>query len=134
MSKRIVEGLWDCKYCDTKAIGGLTKHCPGCGHPQDEDTKFYMGEKKNYLEEELASQYGQGADWVCEYCGSLNRFHYKYCANCSSPKETAEKDYFTAKAEAEEKQNKKEEKGKKKKPDNKKQGKKKRWIILSQRI
>lgn len=96
MTKRIVEGLWDCPYCKTKAIGGLTKHCPCCGHPQDAGTKFYMGEKKNYLDEALAAQYGQGADWVCPFCGSLNRVYFKYCSNCAAPKDSSEKDYFSA--------------------------------------
>ena len=92
--KRIIEGLWDCSYCDTKRIGGLTKHCPNCGHPQDETTEFYMGEKIEYLEDEIAAQYGQGADWHCPYCGSLNRVHFKFCCNCGASKEESEKDYF----------------------------------------
>lgn len=97
MSKRIVEGLWDCPYCTAKGIGGLTKHCPACGHPQDEGTKFYLGTERKYLEDELAAQYGQGADWVCPFCGGLNRVHFQYCANCGASRDAAEKDYFTAK-------------------------------------
>lgn len=95
MGERIVEGLWDCKYCDTKGIGGLTKHCPRCEHPQDDDVKFYLGEKKNYVDEDLAKEYGQGADWICPYCNSLNRVHFKYCSNCGAEKESSEKDYFS---------------------------------------
>ncbi len=110
MAKRILEGLWDCKYCDTKAIGGLIKTCPCCGHPQDTDTKFYLGEKKNYLEEELAAQYGQGPDWVCPYCNSLNRNRFTFCSACGAPKEEAEDDYYSNRkkeeAKAEEKQQK----------------------------
>ena len=94
MADRIVEGLWDCPYCGTKAIGGLTKHCPCCGHPQDQGTRFYMGDKINYLDEELAAQYGKGADWVCAYCGSLNRARFTYCANCGSEKSESKADYF----------------------------------------
>lgn len=97
MANRIVEGIWDCRYCGTNAIGGLTKHCPCCGHPQDEDVQFYLGEEKKYLEEEVAAQYGQGADWVCGYCGALNRVHFKYCATCGGAKDSSEKDYFQAK-------------------------------------
>ncbi|MBP9999973.1 MAG: zinc ribbon domain-containing protein [Clostridiales bacterium] len=93
MADKKLEGLWDCPYCGAKGIGGLTKHCPACGHPQDTGTKFYLGEKKKYLDEELAEQYGQGADWTCAYCGSLNRIHYKYCTNCSAPKEDSQTDY-----------------------------------------
>lgn len=99
MAGRIVEGLWDCPYCKSKGIGGLTKHCPCCGHPQDAGTKFYMGDKRNYLEAELAAQYGQGADWVCPFCGSLNRVHFQYCANCAAPKDASKEDYFAARAQ-----------------------------------
>ena len=100
MAKRIVEGLWDCPYCGTKAIGGLTKTCPCCGHPQDVDTRFYLGNKKKYLEANLAAEYGQGPDWVCPYCGSLNRIRYKYCSGCGAPKGSSEDDYFTNSAKA----------------------------------
>lgn len=99
MGKQILEGLWDCPYCKSTAIGGLTKHCPCCGHPQDDGTKFYMGTAKKYLDADLAAQYGQGADWVCPYCGSLNRVHFKYCTNCAAPKEEAQKDYFSSESE-----------------------------------
>ncbi len=95
MAKRIVEGLWNCRYCGTKGIGGLTKSCPCCGHPQDEGTRFYLGNKKKYLEKDLAAQYGQGPDWLCPYCGSLNRIRFKYCSNCGAEKDSAEDDYFT---------------------------------------
>lgn len=94
MAKRIIEGLWDCPYCKTAGIGGLTKHCPCCGHPQDAGTKFYVGQKKRYLDEELAEQYGQGADWHCPFCGSMNRVRYQFCSNCAAPKDSSEADYF----------------------------------------
>ncbi len=97
MAGRIVEGLWDCPYCGTKAIGGLTKHCPCCGHPQDAGTRFYMGTKIKYLDQDLAEQYGKGADWLCSYCGSLNRVRFKYCANCGSAKDESTADYFSNK-------------------------------------
>lgn len=101
MADRIVEGLWDCPYCGTKAIGGLTKSCPCCGHPQDSGTKFYLGKKKKYLEASLSAQYGQGPDWICPYCGSLNRIRFKYCSGCGAPKDSSEDDYFSIKARAE---------------------------------
>lgn len=92
--KKILEGLWDCPYCGAKGIRGLTKHCPNCGHPQDQGTTFYLGNAKNYLDEEKAKQYGQGADWTCSYCGSLNRVHHKFCTNCGGPKDETSGDYF----------------------------------------
>lgn len=92
--KRIVEGLWDCKYCNTKGISGLKKSCPKCGNPQDSDVKFYLGDKKRYLNDEEAKDYGKGADWICSYCNSYNHYNVKKCRNCGSPRESASKNYF----------------------------------------
>lgn len=95
MSDRIIEGYWDCTYCGRKAIGGLTKTCPSCGHPQGENIKFYMKkDKKLYLDDEQAKDYGKGADWQCDFCGSYNRYNITKCRNCGSSKYSSKKDYF----------------------------------------
>ena len=39
---KIIEGLWDCPFCRNKRIRAGQKTCPDCGHPQDENTKFYI--------------------------------------------------------------------------------------------
>lgn len=109
MADKKFEALWDCKYCGAKGIGGLTKHCPNCGHPQDKGIIFYKGEKKNYLDEDTAAQYGQGADWTCSYCGSLNRVNHKFCTNCGAPKEETSGDYFENEKKIKEKEQKKEQ-------------------------
>ncbi len=44
---KIIEGLWDCPFCGNKRIRAGQKTCPDCGHPQDENTKFYMRMKLN---------------------------------------------------------------------------------------
>lgn len=100
----IIEGLWDCPYCDQKGIGGLTKHCPNCGHPQDEGTKFYLGEKKTVLPKEVADQYGKGADWTCGFCGSMNRYNASDCSNCGASRSDSTGDYFDNRKKEEEKQ------------------------------
>ena len=94
MTKRIVEGFWDCPYCGRKSIGGLTKTCPSCGKPQGKGIKFYMTEEKRYLDDEQAENYGKGADWQCDFCGSYNRYFSTNCRNCGSPKSSSKKDYF----------------------------------------
>ena len=48
MADKLIEGIWDCPYCDAKGIGGLRKYCPNCGHPQDKGTKFRVGEETRY--------------------------------------------------------------------------------------
>lgn len=44
---KIIEGLWDCPFCGNKRIRAGQKTCPDCGHPQDENTKFYMPDEIN---------------------------------------------------------------------------------------
>ena len=110
MANKILEGLWDCPYCGTKGIGGLTKHCPNCGHPQDEGTKFYLGEQKSYLDENKAGSYGKGADWTCSFCGSLNRYDAVQCKNCGASKEDSSGSYFDNQSRQAEKQAPAEEK------------------------
>lgn len=95
MADRLVEGLWDCTYCGATQIGGLNKYCPCCGHPQDKDIKFYLGEAKKYLTEEEAQKTGTDPDWLCEYCESLNNARFIYCKNCGAPREADGKNYFT---------------------------------------
>lgn len=95
MSGKKIEGYWDCTHCGTKGIGGLTKTCPHCGNPQAKNLKFYVKPgAKMYLEPEVANDYGKGADWVCAYCGSFNRYNATVCKNCGAGKVEAEEDYF----------------------------------------
>ena len=94
MADRIIEGLWDCPYCGEKGISGLTKTCPNCAHPQDADTKFYLGSEKKAIEAEKAKNYGKGADWTCSFCGSLNRYDRDNCANCGAGRADSSGSYF----------------------------------------
>ena len=93
MADRKVEGLWDCKYCQCKGIGGLTKECPQCGHPQDADTKFYMPGTVRYLDEETAARYGKGEDWTCSYCDTLNRYNETHCKGCGASRSESSGSY-----------------------------------------
>ena len=45
---KIIEGLWDYTFCGNKRIRAGQKTCPDCGHPQDENTKFYMPDEIKY--------------------------------------------------------------------------------------
>lgn len=105
MAERIIEGVWDCPYCGTTDIGGLTKHCPECGHPQDKGTKFRMGTKKHYLSDDEIESVGTSPDWACDYCGSLNNAKYIYCSNCGASRENENKDYFQLRDDEHEKAN-----------------------------
>lgn len=91
---RVVEGYWDCPYCKTKKIGGLTRNCPNCAKPRGVDTVFYMEGEKRYLSNEEVKKVGTDPDWLCEYCDTLNSSKVCNCKNCGSPRDSKNKNYF----------------------------------------
>lgn len=76
---KLVEGLWDCPFCDNKRIRAGQKTCPSCGHPQDENTKFYMPDEIKYVSDEEAAKISRNPDWQCSFCGSLNSDNLDSC-------------------------------------------------------
>lgn len=91
---KIIEGLWDCKHCDTCGIGGSKRVCPNCGKPRDEDTVFYMGKKKKYLSTDEAKKVSKKPDWVCNYCNQLNPDSSKNCISCGCLRGNDNDNYF----------------------------------------
>ena len=106
---KLVEGLWDCPFCDSKRIRAGQKTCPNCGHPQAESTKFYMPDAVEYVPEEKAEKISRNPDWQYSFCGSLNSDNLDSCANCGATKEESERNYFEMRQQEEEKKYKKEE-------------------------
>lgn len=107
---KIIEGLWDCPFCGNKRIRAGQKTCPDCGHPQDENTKFYMPDEIKYVSEEEAEKISRNPDWQCSFCSSLNSDDLNVCKNCGATKEDSERNYFEMRQQEEEKKRKKEEK------------------------
>jgi len=101
---KLVEGLWDCPYCGANAISGKIRVCPHCAKPRDKDTRFYIGEAKNYVTEEQAAQINKNPDWICSYCNSLNSDSDTHCKSCGASREDSEKNYLENKKEQEEKE------------------------------
>lgn len=89
-----IMGYWDCQYCGTKGIKGIEHTCPNCGKARDEDTKFYMKGKRDYVTQEELKEVGEGPDWVCEHCGSLNRSDVDSCTYCGAKRTEDTDDYF----------------------------------------
>ena len=102
---KLIEGLWDCPFCDNKRIKAGQKTCPLCGHPQDENTKFYMPDAIEYVSEEKAAKISRNPDWQCSFCGSLNSDDLNICKNCGATKEDSERNYFEIRKQEEEKKN-----------------------------
>ena len=99
---KIIEGLWDCPFCGNKRIRAGQKTCPDCGHPQDENTKFYMPDEIKYVSEEEAEKISRNPDWQCSFCGSLNSDDLNVCKNCGATKEDSERNYFEMRQQEEE--------------------------------
>ena len=96
---RIIEGLWDCKYCGKTEIGGSQKKCPVCGKQRDENIKFYLKGEKKYISDEEAKKVSRNPDWLCPYCSNLNSDNDNKCSYCGASRDGTEKDYFENRAE-----------------------------------
>lgn len=94
---RLVEGVWDCPYCDATNIRASKKHCPNCNHPQDKDTTFRMPSKIEYVSEEKEKTISRNPDWECAYCGSLNPDTNSKCNNCGANRDSKNRNYFDIK-------------------------------------
>lgn len=92
---RIIEGVWDCRYCGAKKVRGGLRECPQCGHPRDEGITFYIDNPKNYVYDEAkAAKARRGPDWVCEACNCFNSVDDTVCIGCGTPRDEKSKDYF----------------------------------------
>lgn len=95
---KLVMGYWDCPYCEQTGIKGTLRECPSCGHPRDENTKFYMKkDRKQYLTKEESKTKGKGADWICEYCETLNSALDNQCKSCGAARTAESQTYFSRK-------------------------------------
>ena len=97
---RIIQGYWDCPFCDSKAINGKLRECPHCGRPRSNTTKFYMLQDKRELAKEQDISKHQ-PDWYCEFCDSYNSYKDSVCKSCGAPRESKNKDYFAKQKELE---------------------------------
>jgi hypothetical protein len=93
-----IEMYWKCSACGT-INGGLSKKCgervisgSGCGKPLDHQNWFMPKDLNNNLTDaEHIKQAKEGADWICEYCGSTQRNSLGDCAVCGGDREFSKK-------------------------------------------
>lgn len=92
---RIIEGFWDCKYCNSTGIRGGLRECPNCGKARDENTTFYLDKKKiSYVPKEKAATINRNPDWICQYCNQLNSDNDKTCVSCGAVRTDQNLNYF----------------------------------------
>lgn len=79
--------LWDCPFCDSKGLLGVThRHCPSCGAAQDPKRRYFPAEDQKV---KLEDHRFTGADKVCANCGTPNGVAANNCGNCGSSLEGA---------------------------------------------
>ena len=79
--------LWDCPFCETKKLLGLThRHCPNCGSPQDPAARYFPSEADKVA---VADHVYTGTDKKCGNCDTPNGAAAHCCMNCGSPLDEA---------------------------------------------
>lgn len=77
------EMFWDCKYCRTTKLLGLThRHCPVCGAPQNAAERYFPSEAEQVR---VADHQYVGRDLVCKHCGTYNSRNSQHCRDCGAP-------------------------------------------------
>ena len=97
MDSNRIEGLWDCSFCGQKAIRARFDRCPACAAARAAETVFYLPTdlKAATLTAEEAAKTSGGVDWVCAYCGNLNRCDDERCRGCGADRMEATENYGT---------------------------------------
>lgn len=95
MSENMVEGLWDCVYCNQTAIKARFDTCPFCGKARGIDTIFYLPTDlaSATLTKEEEAKVSKLPDWLCDYCGAYNNSSLSVCPKCGSDRKESKKDY-----------------------------------------
>lgn len=85
MTERTYEMLWDCHYCGTKRLLGLThRHCPECGAAQDPTWRYFPADEDKVA---VQDHVHHGADLICPACRAPAGTAARCCGNCGSPLE-----------------------------------------------
>lgn len=74
--------LWDCKFCGTQKLLGVThRHCPNCGAPQDPTRRYFPKEEDMVA---VANPKYVGADKICPACSQPNSGDSTFCIACGA--------------------------------------------------
>ena len=77
------EMLWDCRYCGTGGLLGLThRFCPSCGAPQDPSTRYFPDDAHKVAVEDHVYV---GTDRRCPACSTPNSAKSAFCRSCGGP-------------------------------------------------
>ena len=83
MEETHYEMLWDCGYCGTEKLLGVSqKFCPNCGSPQNAENRYFPKDEDKVA---VADHKYMGADRQCSACETPNAAIAKHCINCGKP-------------------------------------------------
>ena len=94
ISSKLIEGFFNCDRCGKKQIPARFDSCPSCGNRRNEDTRYELLDKHNYVSKEEAKKIDKRPDWLCSYCKNLNRANSNNCSSCGASKAESRKKYF----------------------------------------
>jgi hypothetical protein len=81
------EMLWDCNFCRTPKLLGLThRYCPVCGAPQNAEGRYFPPDDEKVP---VKNHQYFGRDLVCEHCSTYNSRSNKHCRDCGAPLQTS---------------------------------------------
>ncbi len=84
--EKVYEMLWDCKYCGTKKLLGLThRFCPNCGAAQDANARYYPENDADLVA--VQDHEFVGADKKCGSCGTPLKANVTFCTQCGASME-----------------------------------------------
>ncbi len=90
-----IEALWDCVFCNSKAIKGSLRECPNCGNPRGDEVTFYL--PQNIAPENAAGNseaISDKPDWLCAFCGRYSPDREVNCISCGASRADSEKNYI----------------------------------------
>lgn len=77
------EMLWDCEFCGSKKLLGLThRFCPNCGAPQNPSKRYFPSDEEKVA---VKDHVYYGVDVICAACGGLNSAKAQFCGTCGAP-------------------------------------------------
>lgn len=85
----VYQMLWDCQYCESEKLLGLThRFCPNCGAAQNPDARYYPSDAEKVA---VHDHEYTGVDVTCTACGELNAAKSDFCVQCGAPLSDAAK-------------------------------------------
>ena len=79
----VYEMLWDCEYCGTAKLLGLThRFCPNCGSPQNPEKRYFPSDEDKVAVEDHDYY---GVDRMCPACDNPCSAKIEFCTQCGAP-------------------------------------------------